>query len=272
MSKSKTPQYDIGFVLFEGYEILDLMGPLEVIGDVKTVVDEDSVPNLHLVAEDLELVGDHHGFQIKPTKTFEDCPPLDILVVPGGQVKNVLDPSKDAPASSHDPDHPCLQFIKNRVPQATYVMSICTGALLLAAAGALDGHLATTHWASMPILNLFPEIMVTGGYPNYIISRRVSNASAVASSGEEGSEKKSGNLLTSSGVISGVDAALALIAIVYGNKVAKQVQLLIQYHPEPPFQSGNPAVADPAIVAEMCVALEDIIANRYRIVKDLLRE
>ncbi len=197
----------IGMVLFPRLTQLDLTGPYEVFG---------RLPNtrVYLLARTLEPVRSEHGLSIVPDKTFADAPHCDILFVPGGAGVNPL-----------MEDEAFLDFLRERAQQARIVTAVCTGSLLLAAAGLLDGHRATTHWMSLELLELFGVEAV----PDRVVV--------------------DGNRITGGGVTSGVDFALVLAAQLYGENVAREIQLAMQYEPEPPFHSGTPQVADPTLVS-----------------------
>ena len=120
---SNYKQYSIGFLVFNGYHLQDLMGPLEVLGSVKSLTDKPVHPRLVLLSETGGPIKDHLGFAIAPTETFENSGNLDILVVPGGRLETILE----------NKEHPCLEFIRQQATKATYILSICAGALLLAA-------------------------------------------------------------------------------------------------------------------------------------------
>lgn len=204
-----TQPLSVGLVLFPGLTQLDLTGPYEVLCRLPQV-------QVHLLAETPDPVPTGDGpLRLVPTTTFADCPRLDLLLVPGG-------PGVDA-MLSHPP---LLDFLRERGTEARYVTSVCSGSLLLAAAGLLDGHRATTHWLSLDLLGLFPGVTVL---PDRVV--------------------KSGNRFTGGGVTAGIDFALALVAELYGADLAQLIQLKIEYNPQPPFQSGHPDVA-PADVLE----------------------
>jgi cyclohexyl-isocyanide hydratase len=201
--------FQIGLLLFPDITQLDLTGPYEVFikfPDAK----------VHLIWKTLGPVKVGGGMQILPTTTFADCPQLDLICIPGGAGMNPL-----------LNDLETLSFIRHQAAGARYVTSVCTGALVLGAAGLLKGRRATTHWMSHDMLAAF------GATP---VQERV-----VAD----------GNVITGGGVTAGIDFALAVAAEAFGADLAKSIQLGIEYDPHPPFASGSPANADAALVASV---------------------
>jgi cyclohexyl-isocyanide hydratase len=173
---------------------------------------------VHLVWKTLEPVRAITGMRILPDTTFADCPQLDVICVPGGSGVAAL--MEDAEV---------LDFLRGQVAGARYVTSVCTGALVLGAAGLLKGKKATTHWASHDFLSSLGAIPTRG--------RVVCD----------------GNLFTGGGVTAGIDFALTLVAEMCGPDVAQAVQLQIEYAPAPPFTAGSPDTA-PASVLDMARA------------------
>jgi cyclohexyl-isocyanide hydratase len=197
----------VGMLLYPGLTQLDLTGPFEVLNAVPDTA-------VHLVWKTLEPVFADSKLGLLPTVTLEDCPKLDVVLVPGGRGQMEL-----------MRDRAVLDFLRLHGQGARYVTSVCTGALVLGAAGLLQGYEAATHWAFMDLLPLF------GARP---VRRRV---------------VVDRNRITGGGVTAGIDFALRLAAELAGEPVAKQIQLGIEYDPDPPFRSGHPDVADPEIVA-----------------------
>jgi len=191
----------IGMLIFPRLTQLDMTGPYEVLARLPNTVVE-------LVARNLEPVTTDRGMQIVPTVTYETCPPLDIVMVPGGPGQQDLMEDKAA-----------LDFLRRQAATATYVTSVCTGSLVLGAAGLLKGRRATCHWAAIDHLALLGAIPV---HERVVVD---------------------GNIVTGAGVASGIDFALKLAAILDGEKVAREIQLQIEYDPDPPFDSGSPQTA-----------------------------
>src|SRR5438477_2201913 len=199
--------FHIGLLLFPDITQLDLTGPYEVFikfPDAK----------VHLVWKTREPVTAGGGMQIVPTMTFAECPQLDLICVPGGAGMNAL--LNDAET---------LDFIRAQAKGARYVTSVCTGALVLGAAGLLKGKRAATHWMSREMLSAF------GAMP---VAQRVVTG---------------GNVITGGGVTAGIDFGLTVAAQAFGPELAKAIQLGIEYDPHPPFDSGAPERADAALVA-----------------------
>jgi cyclohexyl-isocyanide hydratase len=153
------------------------------------------------------------GMQISPTTTFAACPQLDLVCVPGGAGMNAL-----------LNDEETLAFLKRQAAGARYVTSVCTGALVLGAAGLLKGKRAATHWMSRDMLKAFGAIPVA---ERVVID---------------------GNVVTGGGVTAGIDFALKIAAEAFGEELAKNIQLGIEYDPQPPFNAGSPGGAGAAIV------------------------
>jgi cyclohexyl-isocyanide hydratase len=169
-----------------------------------------------LIAASTEPVASDKGLRIVPDVDFAHAPALDILVVPGGpgQTGAMADPA-------------LVGFITERAARARWVLGVCTGALLLAQAGVLRGRPATTHWLAMD---------------------------ALARLGAEPTQQRtvwSDNVLTGAGVSSGIDAAIELVARVFGRDEAERVTLQIEYDPQPPFPSGHPGRARPELVEQL---------------------
>jgi cyclohexyl-isocyanide hydratase len=199
----------IGLLLFPKVQQLDLTGPYEVFASLPgTRVD--------LVAASLAPVVAATGLVLTPTITFTDCPPLDVLCIPGGDGVNAL-----------LTDAETLAFIRRQAAGARYVTSVCTGALVLGAAGLLRGRRATTHWRAHDLLAAFGAIPVQG---------RV---------------VRDGNLLTGGGVTAGIDFALELVAELAGRPAAEAIQLNLEYAPAPPFNAGRPETAPPEVLAAL---------------------
>lgn len=198
----------VGIPLYPGFDSLDVLGPFQTF----TFAGMDR----YLVAANTRLVTSFEGVSIKPRSTFADCPQLDVLFVPGAS-----DPVKVLLAGY--PGHnPLLDFLIKQARGAKLVCSVCNGALLLAGAGLLDGHVATTHWAFKDVLRLFP-CQVVDDYRRYV---------------------QSGNRVTGGGISSGLDESLYIVSLLYGVGVARQCQLAMQYHPQPAFHCGDPGDSD----------------------------
>jgi transcriptional regulator GlxA family with amidase domain len=186
---------NFGFLLFPELEELDLLGPWEIIGmwsqnfngpQPRIVVSQTG--GLVTCAKGLKLVADYN---------FENCPPLDCLLVPGGQ------------GTRKEVDNPELvAFVRKQAASCQHILSVCTGAFILQSAGLLKGKKATTHWRSMDRLRKFPDVQV-------IEERFV----------------RDGNIWTGAGVSAGIDLALAFISDQAGEEIAGQVQLATEYYP-----------------------------------------
>lgn len=199
--------------LYQGFTSLDAIGPYEVL----TYLPDTEVV---LCAETPGVVDDHNNLiHLRIDKTFADVPRPDVLLVPGGPIAGRY--AKD--------NHPIVDWIRQAHPHTTWTTSVCTGALLLGAAGLLDGLPATTHWAS------YDELASYGAHPT---EQRVVTA---------------GKIVTGAGVSSGIDLALTLAAAIAGPEVAQTIQLAIEYDPQPPFNSGSPSKA-PKPIYDMAVA------------------
>ncbi|HYA72182.1 MAG TPA: DJ-1/PfpI family protein [Roseiarcus sp.] len=213
----------IGLLVFPRVQQLDLTGPYEVFASWPAT-------KVHLVSKSRESVTSSTGLTLTPTTTFADCPPLDVVCVPGGAGVNALMSDDDT-----------LSFIRAQAKGARFVTSVCTGALVLGAAGLLRGKRATTHWASLDLLSAFGAIPV--------------QARVV----------RDGELLTGGGVTAGIDFALTLVAELAGRDVAEAIQLNLEYAPEPPFAAGAPDTARPEIVARVRAASAAVRAERERL-------
>ncbi|MGC0916250.1 DJ-1/PfpI family protein [Pantoea agglomerans] len=210
----------IGLLLFPDVTQLDLTGPWEVFARTPGV-------ECHLIWKDLQPVRSDRGLSILPTTTFADYPPLDVICVPGG-------PGQIALMS----DDVTLNFLRQQADQAKWVTSVCTGSLVLGAAGLLKGYRATSHWSSID------QLALLGAEP---VSERV---------------VRDRNRISGAGVTSGIDFALMLVAEIAGDAVAKAVQLQMEYDPEPPFTSGSPHTAPPQEVEQARAKMAEFLATR----------
>ncbi|AOI71392.1 dimethylglycine dehydrogenase [Burkholderia ubonensis] len=196
----------IGFLVFPGVQQLDLTGPHDVLASLPDAA-------AHLVWKTREPVASSSGLALTPGHTFADCPPLDVICIPGGTGINELLSDRET-----------IDFVRERSATARYVTSVCTGALLLGAAGLLRGRRATTHWAFHALLEPL------GAVP---VRERV---------------VRDGNLITGGGVTAGIDFALTIAAELAGDEEAQAIQLELEYAPAPPFDAGSPDTAPAGVV------------------------
>ncbi|EDT04381.1 ThiJ/PfpI domain protein [Burkholderia ambifaria IOP40-10] len=196
----------IGLLVFPGVQQLDLTGPHDVLASLPDAT-------VHLVWKSRDTVASSSGLALAPTCTFDDCPPLDVVCVPGGIGINDL--LLDAET---------IAFVQQRAATARYVTSVCTGALLLGVAGLLRGRRATTHWAFHGLLEPL------GAVP---VRERV---------------VRDGNLITGGGVTAGIDFALTIAAELVGDEEAQSIQLALEYAPAPPFDAGSPDTAPASVL------------------------
>lgn len=211
---------NIGFLIFPRMTQLDFTGPFEVFSHVPKA-------SVHVVAKSLEPIMADTGLGFMPTTTMADCPPLDIVCVPGG-------PNVD----EWFEDEEMLGFLRAQAAGAKYVTSVCTGSLILGAAGLLRGYRATTHWTSLEFLKPFGA---TPDPARVVIDR---------------------DRVTGGGVTAGIDFALTLVAELAGEAVAKSIQLGMEYNPAPPFVGGHPDVAEPALVEHVLKAMDERLTRR----------
>lgn len=203
-SSSGAAPLKVGMLVYPQMIMLDLVGPQTVLSIMPS--------DIHLIWKTSEPVLTDIGLPVTPTATFETCPAdLDVLFVPGGLTGSV--------ALMDDPE--VLGFLADMGGRARYVTSVCTGALVLGAAGLLRGYRATSHWYVRKLLPL--------------MGAEVSSSRVVTD----------GNRITGGGVTAGIDFGLHLAALLTDEANAKRIQLLIEYDPEPPFHAGSPEQAGP---------------------------
>lgn len=217
----------IGFLVFPDIQLLDLAGPHDVFALLPDV-------SLHLVWKNRQPLKATSGMLLTPDTTFDDCPPLDILCVPGGRGGDAL--LQDAAT---------LSFLRKQAQQARYITAICTGSLILGAAGLLEGRRATCHWACHDLLAQLGAIPV--------------HARVV----------QDGNLLTGGGVTAGIDFALTLAAELFDSATAQELELMLEYAPQPPGQCGTPALASPETLASAQEKLATLTERRRTLIASL---
>ena len=199
----------IGIVLFPKVTQLDFTGPLQVFSSVPGA-------QVHLIWKRIEQVPSDSVMTITPTVSFGDCPQLDVICVPGGLGTDDM-----------VNDEEMLAFLRRQAAGAKYITSVCTGSLVLGAAGLLRGYRAATHWTAMDFLSAFGAIPTK---TRVCVDR---------------------NRVTGGGVTAGIDFALTLVSQLVDRKTAEAIQLRIEYNPAPPFNAGSPDTAPAEIVAFM---------------------
>jgi cyclohexyl-isocyanide hydratase len=203
-------QLQIGFLIYPGVIQLDVMGAYQVLA---------FPPNtrMHLIWKTLAPVISNEGLTITPTVTLADCPPLDVICVPGGGMGQI--------EVMNNPE--ILGFLQQQSKSAQYVTSVCTGSMILAAAGLLQGYKATCHWAFRDQLAMLGVEVV----PQRVVIDR--------------------DRITGAGVTSGIDFGFTLLGLLCGEEVAKITQLMMEYTPDPPFNAGTPETAGKKIVGSL---------------------
>jgi cyclohexyl-isocyanide hydratase len=215
----------IGALVFPQVDQMDLTGPFAVLS---------RLPNssFQLLWRNTQPVRDMHGLALTPDTTFATSQPIDLLVVPGGAGQEAL-----------MEDDIVLSFIAHAAAQAKCVFSVCTGALVLGAAGLLVGRAATCYWPAFPLLKYFRAVPT--------------NQRVVID----------GNFVTAAGLTAGIDGALQVAAMLRGPKAAQAIQLALQYDPQPPFDCGSPEKAPAELIADFKRATADLMARRLATAK-----
>ncbi len=213
---------EIGILLYPNVTQLDATGPAQVLSRVPGA-------QLHMIWKTRDPVPTDAGFSIVPTTTFADCPQLDVICVPGGGGQVAV--MGDAEA---------LDFLRGQAAKARYVTSVCTGSLILGAAGLLKGYKSACHWAWRDMLNDF------GATP---VAERV---------------VRDRNRISGGGVTAGIDFGLTVAAELAGEEVAKSIQLVLEYDPQPPFDSGSPEKAGAERVKRIYERLAPLLASRRK--------
>jgi cyclohexyl-isocyanide hydratase len=217
--------FSVGLLLFPDMTQLDMTGPYEVFARMP-------LATVHLVWKTRDPVRTDRGLAILPTTTLADCPALDLVCVPGGPGQVAL--MQDAAI---------LDWLRRQAATCRWITSVCTGSLVLGAAGLLRGYRATSHWLSLD------QLALLGAEP--VAERVVMDR----------------NRITGAGVTSGIDFALFVAAQIRGEDVAKEIQLGIEYDPAPPYAAGSPRTADPALVERVSRKLAERQQARLEVTK-----
>ena len=212
-------------VLFANLTQLDLTGPFEVLARMPGA-------KVDLVWHRMEPVATDRGLVLTPTATFDGYGTPDILFIPGGPGQ--------LPAME---DGDLLAFVRRAGAAAKYITSVCTGSLVLGAAGLLQGKRATTHWT------VHEQLALLGAIP---VKERV---------------VVDGNVITGAGVTSGIDFGLTVAAELHGDEVARRIQLQIEYDPAPPFEAGSPDKAGDETAGFMRQAAAELTAKRAEVAR-----
>jgi cyclohexyl-isocyanide hydratase len=213
---------EIGILIYPNLTQLDATGPAQVLARVPGA-------SLHMIWKTRDPIATDAGFSIVPNTTFADCPQLDVICVPGGggQVALMTDPET-------------LDFLRRQAAGARYVTSVCTGSLVLGAAGLLKGYRSACHWAWREMLADFGAIPVA----ERVVRDR--------------------NRISGGGVTAGIDFGLTVAAELAGEEIAKSIQLVLEYDPHPPFDAGSPEKAGPERVQRLRERLAPMLESRRK--------
>lgn len=219
----------IAMIAYPGMFLQDLVGPL-------TVFEALMNRTIHLIWKDKNPVDASSLIKITPTATFAECPKdLDVLFLPGG-VPGTFEMMKNKES---------LDFIKEKAKTAKYVTSVCTGSLILGAAGLLKGYKATSHWATTDVLKEFGAIPTEAR----IVEDR--------------------KIITGGGVTAGIDFGLAIAAKLRNQTYAEAIQLYLEYNPQPPFNAGSPKTASKEVNQFMGGMLQPMADQARKIAKEI---
>ncbi|MES2976185.1 MAG: DJ-1/PfpI family protein [Pseudomonadota bacterium] len=218
-----TDKIRIGMLVFPRITALDILGPFEVLARAPDCTAQ-------LVWKSTAPVSGDTGLRITPDVGFADAPQFDVIVVPGGPGQTEL-----------MEDDEVIAFLQKQAAGAKYITSVCTGSLLLAAAGLLTGYKATCHWMSLDQLAQFGVQPM----PDRVVVDR--------------------NRITGGGVTSGLDFAFTVLAELRGADAARWLQLMLEYDPAPPFASGHPRVATPGLVEQVRTAASPMLVKRREV-------
>ena len=224
-SAAEPQAFSVGLLLFPNLTQLDLTGPHEVFVRAPGTT-------VHLIWKSLDPVTAVSCMAITPTTTFETCPALDLICVPGGPGQIDL-----------MEDEAVLSFLRAKAKECRFITSVCTGSLVLAAAGLLRGYRATCHWTSID------QLSILGVEP---VRQRI---------------VRDRDRITGAGVTSGIDFALFTVAEIFGESVAEYIQLTLEYDPEPPFASGSPRQATPELVTDALEKAGTLLERRLAATK-----
>ncbi len=223
--QQKPSSFTIGFLIFPRMTQLDFTGPFEVFARIPET-------KVHVLWKRIEPVVSDTGLAILPTTTLDACPDLDLICIPGGPGQIAL-----------MDDEQILGFVREKGARARFVASVCTGSLVLGAAGLLKGYTAGTHWMSRDQLAYFGATPMA----NRIVVDR--------------------NRVTGGGVTAGIDLALYVASLVTNEPTARAIQLSLEYNPEPPFNSGSPESAGPEAVAAVRQRAAGMLSERLAATK-----
>lgn len=217
----------VGILCYPRLTQLDLTGPYEVLCRMPDT-------EVHILWKHTEPVKTESGFCIVPTLSLRSSPKLDVVVVPGGLGQQDL-----------MEDEQILNFLRTQAETARYLVSVCTGSLLLGAAGLLRGHRATCHWMFLPLLEPLGAIPTK---ERVVIDR---------------------NRITAAGVSAGIDCAILLASFLRGQETAEAIQLQIEYDPHPPFRCGSPNTAPENLVRRITEASKAVVEARRATIQRL---
>ena len=215
----------IGMLCYSRLTQLDLTGPLEVLARM-------AGSEVHILWKDTSPVRTECGLYIVPDLKLSDAPPLDLVVVPGGPGQQDL-----------MQDHEVLSFLRTQVSSAQYMVSVCTGSLILGAAGLLQGYRATCHWMFLPLLE---QLGAMPTRERVVIDR---------------------NKVTAAGVSAGIDCALHLVSLLRGREAAQAIQLQIEYDPQPPFDCGSTNKAPEWLVQKLTETAKATFEARRKVIE-----
>lgn len=233
-SKTQEP-FVVGIVLYPGFDLLDVAGMNEVWSLVNSDLLGRPITIVTIARDKTHDLPALAPLTVKPTNSFADAPKLDLLFVPGAGTGLV----------GAIGDKELHEFLRQKAKQAQYVTSVCTGGIVLAASGLLDGYQATCHWSVIDCLKLYTKVTVVNGCPRYLRDR---------------------NRFTGGGISSSIDEALFMVQQVFGeltgdaatgDTACKRVQLSIQYNPDPPFKGGDPCSVDYGVFAPVQEGMRD---------------
>jgi transcriptional regulator GlxA family with amidase domain len=218
----------IAFLIYPEFTALDMVGPYQMLTSLMGAT-------THVVAKTRDIVKTDSGLLFQPTASFDECPlELDVICVPGGASGTLEAMQDDA----------TIRFLRDRGSRARFVTSVCTGALVLGAAGLLTGYKATTHWAATYLLPVFGAIPA------------------------EGRVVRDRNRITGAGVTAGIDFGLSLVGQLRDRQYAECVQLMSEYAPEPPYDAGTPKRAPSEVTKMMSDMFIDFNKEAERIGRD----